>query len=157
MGEHSSLVSFVGGRPSQQCDLAALARKLLHRERDRGIGEIGDRGDALAVEPTARNRRGEVGLVLMISVDHLNRAAEHVAAEVLNRHARREHRGRAAKVAIEAALIVEHADANRLPLRPATGRRQNGGRRHGSEQSAARERHDVSSPAVRASSHANLR
>jgi len=105
-----------GRRPREQRDLAALARKLLHRERDRGIGEISNRGDALAVEPTARNRRGEVGLVLMISVDHLDRADEHVDAEVLDRHARREHRGRAAKVAIEAALVVEHADANRLLL-----------------------------------------
>ena len=155
MGEHSSLVSFVGGRPSQQCDLAALARKLLHRERDRGIGEIGDRGDALTVEPTARDRRGEVGLVLMISVDYLDPAAEHVAAEILDRHARREHRGRATKVAIEAALVVEHADANRLLLRPATPGRQYGGRRHGSKQNAARERHNVSSPAVRASSDAS--
>ena len=149
-GGRTFLIGQLRGRgPRQQRDLAALARKLLHCERDRGIGEIGDRGDALAVEPTARDRRGEVGLVLMISVDHLDRAAEHVAAEILDRHARREHRGRAAKVAIEPALVVEHADADRLLLRPATGRRQNSGSRHGSEQKAARERHDVSSPAAR--------
>ena len=85
----------------------------------------------------------------MISVDHLDRAAEHVAAEILRRHARREHRGRAAKIAIKSALVVEHADADRLLLRPAAGGRQNGGSRHGSEQNAARERHYVSSPAAR--------
>ena len=88
----------------------------------------------------------------MISVDHLDRSAEHAPAEILGRHVRREHRGRAAKVAIEAALVVEHAEANRRLLRPAAGGRQNGSSRHGSEQNATRERHDVSSIAMRASS-----
>jgi len=154
-GGRAFLIGQLRGRgPRQQRDLAALARELLHRKRDRGISEIGNRGDALAVEPTARDCRGEVGLVLMISVDHLDQAAEHAAAEILGRHARCEHRRRDAKVAIEAALVIEHADADRLLLRPAAGGRQNGGR-HGSEQNAAREHHDVSSPVVRASSDAS--
>ena len=88
----------------------------------------------------------------MISVDHPDWAAEHAAAKILGRHARCEHRSRPAKIAIEAALIVEHADADRRLLRPAAGGRQNGGRRHGSEQNAARERHDMSSTAMLASS-----
>jgi hypothetical protein len=115
--------AFRGRGSRQRCNLAALTRKLLHCERDRGIGEIGNRGDALAVEPTARDRRGDISLVLMISVDHLDWAAEHIAAEVLDRHARREHRGRAAKVAIEAALVVTPMRIGSCCVRPREGGR----------------------------------
>jgi hypothetical protein len=71
------------------------------------------------VEPSARDYRREVGLVLMVRFDHLDWAAERSTSGVLDRHARREHRDRVTKVAIEAALVVEHADADRLLVCPA--------------------------------------
>ena len=71
------------GRRHQE-DAIPLLGDLLHRKRNRVDNGV----DALIVEPTPCNRGADVGLVLVVSVDDLNRFARGLSVEVLHRHAR---------------------------------------------------------------------
>ena len=93
-------------------DAVLLRRDLLDCERDRGIVEADGHVDLIGIEPSARNRGADIGLVLMVGGHDLDRLAEHHPASVLDRHARGDHRAGTAEVGIEAGLIVEDADAN---------------------------------------------
>jgi hypothetical protein len=54
---------------------------------DRGIRQVGDHADAIHVEPFARDRRGDVGLVAVLGFEDLDPLAQRLAAVVLGRHA----------------------------------------------------------------------
>ena len=117
-------------------DPVVLGRKLLDGERDRRIVKADRHVDFFRVEPAPRNRRADVGLVLVIGNDDLDRLAEHRAANIFDRHARGDDRARAAQVGVEAGLVVEHADADDVVrdlaacARSADGRcRKNSGQR----------------------------
>ena len=95
--------------------------KLLHRERHRRGRELGDHVDALGVVPAPRDGGGEIRLILF--GDQLDFLAEHLAAEILDRHLRGFDRKFAAIVRVATGLIVQHADLHTpMPARPATGR-----------------------------------
>ena len=93
-------------------DAILLRRDLLDRERDRRIVEADGHVDVIGVEPLARDRRADIGLVLVVGDDDVDRLAEYRSAGILNRHPRGDDRAGAAEVGIEARLIVENTDAN---------------------------------------------
>src|SRR5690242_14600918 len=67
-------------------DPVLLLRDLLDGESRARGGDVHQRVEMLRVEPLARLRRGDVGLVLMVGRDDLDRLAEHLPAEILDRH-----------------------------------------------------------------------
>ena len=89
---------------------ALVARDLLHGKRYRGIDDIDDHVDLLGVEPFVRDRGTDIGLVLMIGIDDLDRHIADLAAEILDRELHRADRMHAVVEAILAREIVEHAD-----------------------------------------------
>ena len=58
-----------------------------HGKRDRRIGQVGDQVDLVDVEPFAGLVRRDVGLVLVIDIEHLDPPSEHRRAEILDGHA----------------------------------------------------------------------
>ena len=103
-----------GRRPDRTCDSDAvlLGRDLLDRERNRGIVEPDHHVDLVVVEPLARDRGAHVGLALMVRDQDVDRLAEHLPADVLDRHPRSDDRAGAAEVGVDVRLIVEDADPN---------------------------------------------
>ena len=91
-------------------DLLLFLGQALHGEGDRGGGELHDRVDLLGVVPLAGDVRGDVGLVLVVGGDDLDRRAEHRAAVVLGGHLRGLVGPLAAEVGVDAGLVVEDAD-----------------------------------------------
>ena len=91
-------------------DLLLFLRQLLHGERHRRGGELGDHVDTLGIIPAPGNRGGEIGLVLVVRSDDLDLLAEHLAAEILDRHPGGLQRIFAARVGIDARLIVQDTD-----------------------------------------------
>ena len=81
--------------------------ELLDRERHRGIVEADGHVDLVGIEPLARDRGADIGLVLMVGEHDLDRLAKHRAAGILDRHARGNDRAGTAEIGIEARLIVE--------------------------------------------------
>ena len=84
-----------------------------HGEGDRGVRQVHDDVDVLGVEPAPRDRRSDVGLVLVIGRDDLDRDAE-LGGEVFGRELRRDHRPHPLIVGIDARHVVEDADLERL-------------------------------------------
>ena len=101
-----------GGRPGVQQDAVLVAGDALHRERHRGIGDRGNDVDLALVDPAAGDRGRDVGLVLVVGGDHLDRLAEHLAAEILDRHLRGDDGARSVVIGIDAGQVGEHADAH---------------------------------------------
>src|SRR5262249_54048752 len=64
----------------------------------------------VGVDPRAHDVRADVRLVLMVGADDLNLHAPGGGAEILDRHARRDHRALAAQVSIGARHVVHDAD-----------------------------------------------
>ena len=62
------------------------------------------------VVPFAGDRRADIGLVLMIGIDDLDRHIADLAAEILDRELNRADRMHAVVEAVLAREIVEHAD-----------------------------------------------
>jgi hypothetical protein len=69
-----------------------------------------DHVDAVAVDPFARFLRADVRLILVVGADDLDLLAEHRAAEVLDRHLRRDHRALAAQIGVEPRHVGQDAD-----------------------------------------------
>ena len=99
-----------GGRAGDDVDLLLLGRDALHGQRHRRGGQFHDRVDLLGVVPLARDVGGDVGLVLVVGVDDLDRRALHLAAEILDRHLGGLDRPLAAEIGIDARLVVQDAD-----------------------------------------------
>jgi hypothetical protein len=66
----------------------------------------------------------------VIGEDDLHGRVADAPAELLDRHARRDHRALAAEIRVKRRLVVEHADLDRPALRH---RRPDRRRRHGTE------------------------
>jgi len=64
----------------------------------------------LGIIPAPGNRGREIGLVLVVRSDDLDLLAEHLAAEILDRHPGGLQRIFAARVGIDARLIVQDTD-----------------------------------------------
>jgi hypothetical protein len=82
-------------------DAILLRRDLLDRERDRGIVKADGHVDLIGIEPLARNRGADIGLVLMVGGHDLDRLAKHRPTGILDRHARGDHRPGTAEVGVE--------------------------------------------------------
>src|SRR5699024_10653697 len=74
------------GRTGVERDHTLVGGQLLHREPDRGIGQIDDDVDMIFVNPTPGGGGGPIGLVLMIGRHDLNGVAVDFAAKILDRH-----------------------------------------------------------------------
>ena len=79
----------LGAGRVQQHDPAAGIADPLHDQRLGRAGHIHDRIDMLRIEPVAGDCAGAVGAVLVIGDDELDRRAEHLATEILDRQLRR--------------------------------------------------------------------
>ncbi|MGY3531085.1 hypothetical protein ACVISU_003853 [Bradyrhizobium sp. USDA 4452] len=101
-------------RAHHDVDLLLFLRQLLHRERDRRRGELGDHVDVLDLVPAPRDRGRKVRLVLMVGGDDLDLLSQHLAAEILDRHPRRFERIFAAVIGVDARLVVQDADLDTL-------------------------------------------
>src|SRR5574337_423928 len=85
------------------------------RERHRGIRQVHDHIDPVVVEPSARDGRAYVRLVLVVGRHDLDRHAE-TLREVVDRKLRRDDRALALVVGIDARHVVHDADLERRRL-----------------------------------------
>ena len=99
---------------------AGIAQQRIDGETDGRIRHVDDGVDPVDVEPFARDRGADVGLVLVIGIDDLDLDALAAAVEILRRHARGFHRTHAVGVLEDAGDVVEHADPHHVVgnLRP---------------------------------------
>jgi hypothetical protein len=88
----------------------AGAGEIDESERDRRIGDVEDRLHPFVVVPSARDVEADIHLVLVIGDEHLDLAAQNLAAEILDRHLRRLHGARAGQIGVGAGLVVHDAD-----------------------------------------------
>ena len=77
---------------------------------DGRIDQIGDGVDAVEIEPAPRDGGADIGLVLMIGGDDLDRNAVDLVAELFGRHLGRFDRAGAGILLIRPGKIGEHAD-----------------------------------------------
>jgi len=96
-------------------DAVLLARDRLDGQRNCGVADVGDRVDTLLVYPLARDVGADIGLVLVVGKDDLDRFAEHLAAIILDGHARGDHRSGTGIVGIQARLVVQDTDPHDVP------------------------------------------
>ena len=78
------------------------------------IRHVDDGVDTFDIEPFARDRLSDIGLVLVIGVDDFDLDALAAAVEILRRHARGFHRTHAVGILEDAGNVVEHADADHV-------------------------------------------
>ena len=101
---------FGGRRTGDQQHLAARARNFLSRQRNGRTCHVGNGIDAFGLEPLAADRGRDVRLVLVIRGNNADRLAEHLAAEIVDRHLRRFDRVLADQISEAARMIGQHAD-----------------------------------------------
>ncbi|MNM87992.1 hypothetical protein D3C81_1001890 [compost metagenome] len=99
-----------GAAGGDDVDLLLLARHFLHRQRGRRVGEVDHHVDAVGIEPAARQRRSDIGLVLVIGGQHRDGLAQRLAAELLDGHLGGDDRALAGQVGIGAGHIGDDAD-----------------------------------------------
>ena len=97
-------------RAGGDVELAVIACIGAHGQRHRGRAQSDDHVDAVLVVPAPRDRRADIGFVLVVGGDHLDLAAEHAAAEILDRHLHGGHARGAGDVGIGARHVVQDAD-----------------------------------------------
>src|SRR6185312_12206346 len=109
-----------GGGVGREEDLLLLAGDALDGDRRRRRAGAHDHVDMLGVVPAARQRSGNVGLVLDVARDQLDLLAENRAAEIGDRHLGGDDGARTVDVGIEARQIGGDADLDRVvrDLRP---------------------------------------
>ena len=80
----------IDGRGARhQEDAILLLGDFLHCKRNRGVGHVDNGVHAVHVDPAPCNRGADIGLVLVVGVNDLDRLARGLAAEILDCHARR--------------------------------------------------------------------
>jgi hypothetical protein len=103
-----------GRRARHQENTLPFPGDFLHGQRHRGGRHVDDGVDVIDVDPLARDAGAEVGLVLVIRGNDLDRDAQHRSAEIFLRHVRCEHRALAADPGQQARHVVEHAELDDL-------------------------------------------
>ena len=83
-----------GGRARDQEHLVLVPDDLVDRERDRRGRHVDDDVDLVDVDPRAHDVGADVRLVLVVGADDLDLHALGGGAEILDRHARGDHRAR---------------------------------------------------------------
>ena len=133
------------GRGGVEHDLVLLLRHLRDRERHRRGRHVDGGVDTLVV-PLARDRGGDVRLVLVIGADQLHVEAE-MRLHLVDRELRRGDRGGTGIVTIGAAEIGQHTELDDRPGlrhgRAGSGSREGGGT---GKQCTACERHGRITP-----------
>jgi hypothetical protein len=99
-----------GRRTGDDVDLLLFLGDGLDRERHRRGRQLHDRVHLLGVVPLAGDVGGDIGLVLVVGIDDLDRHTQHLAAEILDRHLCGLDRRFAAEIGIDARLVVQDAD-----------------------------------------------
>ncbi|MEE9927668.1 MAG: hypothetical protein PBU43_06095 [Microvirgula aerodenitrificans] len=91
-------------------DALLLRAELLHADADRRVQQVDDHVHALGVEPFARLGHADIGLVLVVGRHDLDRLAEHLAAEIVDRHLHGRDRALATDGRVHAGHVGQHAD-----------------------------------------------
>ena len=94
----------------EHVDLSARLRDLERGKRGCGSRDVEQHFDVLVVEHVARDVGGKIGLVEMVGRDHLDPAAEHLAAKILYRHLGGRLAAGAGDVGIKARHIEDAAE-----------------------------------------------
>ena len=108
--------------PGQQIGLFRRRHHVLHRQRDGRGRAADDRIDTILLDPFLGDGHADIGLVLIVRDDNLDRGVTDLAAEILDRQLDRSHRAGAAVVGIGAGLVIHHADADHLVRHVGSGR-----------------------------------
>src|SRR5665213_377551 len=102
----------VGGRRTRyQSGSVALGGEPGHRQPNRTYREVRHRIDVIDVEPMPRNTDRDIGLVLVIRGDDLDRLAQHLVVKIFRSKLRGGDRPRPAEIAA-AAVVAEYPDAD---------------------------------------------
>ena len=64
----------------------------------------------VGIDPLASDAGADVGLILMVAGDDLDRCAKNLAAKVIDGHLRGEHTALAGDIGVKTRHIVEHAE-----------------------------------------------
>jgi hypothetical protein len=102
------------GSAGVDVDGVVRARHLAHGEPDGRIGNVEDDVDALVFNPLPGDVGADIGLVLVVGEDDFDRPAQHLAAVILDRHARGVDRAHAGQIRIQSGLVVEDTELHRL-------------------------------------------
>ena len=103
-----------GGSAGVDVDGVVRARHLAHGEPHGRIGNVEDDVDAVVLDPLPRDVGADVGLVLVVGEDDFDRPAQHLAAVILDRHARGVDRAHAGQIRVQSRLVVEDTELHRL-------------------------------------------
>ena len=103
-----------GGGAGVDVNGVVRARHLAHGEPHGRIGNVEDEVDALVLDPLPRDVGADVGLVLVVGEDDFDRPAQHLAAVILDRHARGVDRAHAGQIRVQSRLVVEDTELHRL-------------------------------------------
>src|SRR3569833_847116 len=68
--------------------LLLLVGDVLYREADRGNRNVDDQIDLIDIVPTPRDAAADIRLELVVADDDADRLAQHLAAEIVDRHLR---------------------------------------------------------------------
>ncbi|MCY1538409.1 hypothetical protein D9M68_739460 [compost metagenome] len=104
IGEHRR------GRAVVEVHALLLGRDLGQRQAHARVGAAEDHAQALRVDPLARLRGGDVGLVLVVDGEQLDRLAGRLAAEVVDGHLDRQRAVLAFEVGVQARHVGDEAD-----------------------------------------------
>ena len=83
---------------------------VLHGETDRRHRHVDDQIDLIDVVPAPRDAAADVRLELVVADDDADRLAQHLAAEIVDRHLRGRDRALAGRRRRRAVHVGEHAD-----------------------------------------------
>ena len=107
----AGLAGQVGARRARDDQrLALVAGNLVHGQRHARVRHVEDDVHLVDVVPLAGDGRADIGLVLVIGREDLDLHALFRGTEILDRHARGDHRALPREVGVEARLVVQHAD-----------------------------------------------
>ena len=90
-----------GGSAGVDVDGVVRARHFAHGEPHGRIGKVEDDVDGVALDPLPRDVGADVGLVLVVGENDFDRPAQHLAAVILDRHARGVDRAHASQIRIQ--------------------------------------------------------
>ena len=90
--------------------LLLLVGDVLHREPDRRHRHVDDQIDLVDIVPAPRNAAADIRLQLMVADDQADRLAQHLAAEIVDRHLRGRDRALTGRRRRRAVHVGENAD-----------------------------------------------
>ena len=113
-GEHCAPVRSDDAEPEFRLTTFFSLARLAIASADAGAGEIDEHVDLLDVDPLLADVDADVGLVLVIRRDQVDLPALGQQPEILDRHLRGDRRAGAADIGVEAGLVAEASDLDRL-------------------------------------------